>query len=131
MPASILARVHLPGPDAERQLSIAIRQEEGSWFMSGCITAIGGPCTETSRIALGDEDTLFIRTQLSLVFTTPVSCAQPEPGPDDREYRITIDGHDQLGYLPADPAAIPERTTDSVCNAMSRLAWWMAQRFQA
>lgn len=131
MPSKIQAHVHLPGPNAERHLSVTIQQENGSWLMSGCVSSVSGSCFATSRVTLGEGDTSYIRVQLALVFTTPVSCAEAPPEPGDREYRLTIDGHDHRGFLPADITAVPACTSASVCQAMNRLAWWIAQRFEA
>lgn len=129
MPTTIQADVHVPGPEAERYLTGTIEQDGGSWFLIGCFSSLRGSCRATSRAALSDADTRRIRTELALVFTTPVSCAQWTPEPGDREYRLTIDGNTHTGFLPADPAAIPGRTQDNVCRAMDRLAWWIVQRF--
>jgi len=130
MPATIRVDVHLPGPEVERYLTGTISQEGASWFLVGCISAVRGSCRATQRVALGEADTRRIRTELALVFTTPVSCAQPTPGPGDREYTLTIDGNPHTGFLPSDPAAIPSRIEASVCQAMNRLAWWIVQRFE-
>lgn len=131
MPRTIHADVHLPGTDASRFLTATIENNAGSWSMSGCISAVRGACNRTRQIPLTVEDVQTIRTEIFLFMQTPVSCAQPQPGPTDRTYRLIIDNGQMDGFLPADPAAIPQYTDARVCDAMNRLAWWITQRFQA
>jgi hypothetical protein len=131
LPAEIRARVHLPGTTAEDHLFVTVSLDGLPWTISGCVTGPDGGCEETMRVELTDADRAALVAALAEVRAIP-RCEPEGLFPGDRAYRLDITGAARAyeGHLPADPSQLEARNAGP-CRADARLAWWIAQRFEA
>ena len=120
LPAYINVRAHLPGASGHTYLqSSGSPGIGGTWALTGCVTsAADGACHATQTFALTSDLEAF--TQLWHAIDTMPRCEPEGIWPGDRSFQIEGPGFSYNGTLPADPAAIPERTTQP-CAAPGRL----------
>lgn len=129
LPARIRAAVGLPGTAALSFANVTLDLGPLPWTMVGCTSRLAGTCFATQRVTLTDADRAALVTRVQEVLNLG-RCGPLGGAPGEPAYTIDFPAAHYAGHLPADPAAIPARTSDP-CAAPSRLAWWLAERFTA
>jgi len=129
LPARIHAIVGMPGTSTTRYTNVTLDLGPLPWTMIGCVSRVEGTCFATRRVVLSDADRVVLVTRVQEVYA--VERCEPEGfSPGDPRYAMDFPANHYAGHLPADPRAIAARTAGP-CAAPTRLAWWLAERFNA
>ena len=84
---------------------------------------------QAPRVPLSDAARAALVTRVQAVHA--MGRCEPESfSPGDPRYSMDFPANHYAGHLPADPSAIAARTAGP-CAAPARLAWWLAERFNA
>lgn len=128
LPAELHAEVHLPGSDPNRHLRVTVDIGRGAaWVIEGCVTDAGGRCTRTRAVELtAAERQEYVRLWAEI--RAIPRCEMDAIWPGDRNWVLTSSQGRWSGRLPADRAAVAERTRGP-CRADARMAFWIAERF--